>query len=307
MAMIIDCDGHFTPKLSSDERSIQEWLDDYHSRKQGKYSDAETRYKELDILGVDLQIQNPMGISLGLSYDIDPYLAPTIMQSYNDAMHVVVRDFPRLVPNLWLALQDPIACQEEIYRNLDRDFFAVYVSDFPAWGFMRSLDGLWNLLEKERITWYMHFTEGDAYLPVDAEYENIYRGLLSKSNNNKWLVGVASLIQSGLLDRHPELKIVLAERDINWIDQLNDLLDMDCISYLKQNFWFTIEPEMPWFGAMAKRLGYDRLLFATDWPHDGDIGGANRFSDVETVGFLDIDPVDREKIFSTNYQYLARP
>jgi len=75
---------------------------------------------------------------------------------------------------------------------------------------------------------------------------------------------------------------------------------------MRTNFWYTIEPEMPHFLSMAQNLGYDRLLFATDWPHDRDIGGRNSRHDVSTVNALPIDESARQTIFSNNYNFLRQ-
>ena len=56
------------------------------------------------------------------------------------------------------------------------------------------------------------------------------------------------------------------------------------LPYFQKFFWFTIEPEQPGFLERAYELGFDRLLFATDWPHGQmDIGGANMLYDSDLL------------------------
>lgn len=305
--MIIDADAHFTPRLGTRSQTCRGWLEDYDRRKQDHFSDAENRCRELDDLGIDLQVQNPMGLSLNLTYDLEPAQAASIMQIYNDQMHKINRSYNRLVPNLWLAMQDINASVQEIYRNLDRDFFAVHVSDLPAWGYIDGLERFWQLLESEAVPLYLHLGHtSDLRLPVMDQCRARYQQLSAGAGNEQWMLSVASMIDSGLLYRYPGLKIVLAERDINWFDDLASLLDQDVISVLRKNFWFTIEPEQPWFRSCAEKIGYDRLLFSTDWPHDHDTGGANRYHDVTTMHGLALNEVDRNAVFCNNYRDLAR-
>jgi predicted TIM-barrel fold metal-dependent hydrolase len=56
----------------------------------------------------------------------------------------------------------------------------------------------------------------------------------------------------------------------------------DPLPYFQKNFWITCEPEEKDFIDNARWVGWDRLLFATDYPHN-DRGGDCRLTDVETV------------------------
>lgn len=52
--------------------------------------------------------------------------------------------------------------------------------------------------------------------------------------------------------------------------------------YFKRNFYFTIETEEPELPETIRFLGAERLLFATDYPHD-DPGGRMKFQDLEVL------------------------
>jgi len=125
-----------------------------------------------------------------------------------------------------------------------------------------------------------------------------------------WMFSVASLILGGTLDRHPDMRIVVAEQDIDWIDEFCQDFEKHNLSnpmpYLQKNFWFTTEPERPGFLVDAEKIGFDRLLFATDWPHDKDMGGANSLHDVETLDQLDLHEEHRRQVYCKNYLYLSR-
>jgi predicted TIM-barrel fold metal-dependent hydrolase len=306
--MIIDADAHFTPVLQSESCICQDWLQDYNNRKQGHFSSAEHRCRELDELGIDLQVQNPMGVSVNLTYDLDPAIAGSVMQIYNDRMHEINRVFPRLVPNLWLSMQDIEASKQEIYRNLDRVFFAVYLSDLPAWGYVDKMHEFWRLLESESIPLYLHLNHQiDRDLPVSERYRTRYQEISRYCTiDDQWMLSIASMIDSDMFSQYPNLKVILAERDINWFDTMNKLLGRDVLPLLRSNFWFTAEPEKPWFQSSIAKLGYDRVLFATDWPHAHDIGGANRYHDIDCIRGLEMSDKDRHAIFCGNYQNLSR-
>lgn len=309
--MIIDADGHFTPVIPRVLGPAQNWVAEYLERKKGHFSRAENRVTELEMLGVNSQLLNPMGKSIGLNYEIDPDVVTPIMSTYNDSMLDICKTFLQFETNIWIGLQNIPACINEIRRCLDQSFFGVYVSDLPAYGFMSDLEPLWKLIHQHNIPWYMHLTEiNDLALAPDESWAQTYQNLRTIFNQRHWLISIASMIISGVLDRYPNIKIVLAERDIDWVDDFRrgfELLNFsDPLPTLKNNFWFTTEPESSTFINDVSLIGWDRVLFATDWPHDFDIGGRNSRHDVETVHNLSISQDQRQQIFYKNYQSLRR-
>jgi predicted TIM-barrel fold metal-dependent hydrolase len=104
-----------------------------------------------------------------------------------------------------------------------------------------------------------------------------------------WVVAIMSFITSGLLDRFPDLRIISTEHGLNWISELRVWCSQnhlpDPLPYFQKNFWFTAEIEEPNFLANARLLGWDRLLYATDYPHN-DPGGANRYNDLTMIETL---------------------
>ncbi len=97
---------------------------------------------------------------------------------------------------------------------------------------------------------------------------------------------VTSLVMEGVFERFPELKIVIIEGGFAWLPPLAWRLDKHWArmrdevphvrrppsEYLKQQLWITTQPmEEPADPAhlieVMDWLGWDRLLFATDYPH----------------------------------------
>jgi uncharacterized protein len=310
--MIIDADAHWTPKFNPQSGLVNNWISQYLDRKQDKFSHAETRVQELISLKIDRQLLNPMGISLGLNYAIDPELSTHVMSLYNNFMLELCSEFKQFDTNLWVGLQNIPSCVKEIQSRLDHSFFGIYVSDIVAYGFKQDMEALWQLLAENKIPLYMHLTEDlDAQVLIhDPSWQKLYDTLEFEFNNKKWIIAVASLILGGTFDRYPDLRVVIAERDIDWISSMCDTMIKlgynDPLPILKNNFWFTTEPENKDFIVHANFIGWDRLLFATDWPHDFDQGGANSRNDIDTVLNLPIDHSQQTKIFSDNYTILKR-
>ena len=95
-----------------------------------------------------------------------------------------------------------------------------------------------------------------------------------------------SMVIEGVFERFPKLKLVLIESGFAWLPSLLWRLDahwkklkaetphlkMLPSEYIKRNVWFTTQPmEEPekrrYFNDLVGWIGWDRLIFATDYPH----------------------------------------
>ena len=310
--MIIDADAHFTPQLTPNTANqlANIWIQQYLDRKTGKFSDVAQRKEEMRMLGVDRQLLNPMGKSLQLFYNIDPVIAPFIMRAWNDTISNIVENNDCFDMNIWLALQDVDASLAEIDRMLEKKFFGIHVSESPHWGFIKEFDPIFAKISQHQIPWYIHLTFVNDNVEYDQKVPAEFANLKCKWARNCWMFSLATLILGGTLDRYPDLKIIVVERDFDWVDEFRQGFVeeglADPLPYFKHNFWFTIEPERTDFVATAEKLGYDRLLFATDWPHDDDAGGANSRHDVKTIESLDLSLTEKQKILQDNYLSLMR-
>lgn len=96
---------------------------------------------------------------------------------------------------------------------------------------------------------------------------------------------MTSLIFEGVFDRFPKLKVVLIEGGFTWAPALGWRMDKHWermrseiplkrrpSEYLRDNFWYTTQPiEEPFkpehLGEIIGWLGWDRLIFSSDYPH----------------------------------------
>jgi hypothetical protein len=97
---------------------------------------------------------------------------------------------------------------------------------------------------------------------------------------------LASLVFEGVFERLPKLRIVIMEGGLGWIPSFKARMDKNWqrmrsevphvkrppSEYVQEQVWFTTQP-MEETGSSAslldlfERIGWDRLLFATDYPH----------------------------------------
>lgn len=123
---------------------------------------------------------------------------------------------------------------------------------------------------------------------------------------------LASFVLEGVLERFPRLKLVVIEGGFGWVPSLGWRMDghwkalrsevphlrRKPSEYLKESVWFTTQPvEEPENPAHLRQLidwiGWDRLLFASDYPHwDSD--------DPRYAFKCDMSEAERRAIFAGN-------
>jgi len=93
-------------------------------------------------------------------------------------------------------------------------------------------------------------------------------------------------VVEGVFERLPALRVVIMEGGLGWVPSLTWRLDRNFTRlrgevphlrhppshYIANNIWFTTQPiEEPARAAdlvrLLERVGWDRLLFSTDYPH----------------------------------------
>ncbi len=124
---------------------------------------------------------------------------------------------------------------------------------------------------------------------------------------------ITSMIFEGVLERFPNLRIITVEAGgIGWVPPLGWRLDhawqrmKDEVphvkrppsEYLKRNFWFTSQPiDEPDDPAHLRKvfnwMGWDRILFATDYPHWD-------FDDPKYAIKFEMTPAEKQMFFRDN-------
>lgn len=129
---------------------------------------------------------------------------------------------------------------------------------------------------------------------------------------------VSSLVLEGVFERFPNLRIVLIEAGVGWLPSVTWRLDKiwqrmrsevphvkrPPSEYIKQNLWLTTqpidEPEKPEQQRdILDWVGWDRILFATDYPHwDSD--------DPKYIFKCKLSPTERLGVFRDNARNFYR-
>ena len=101
--------------------------------------------------------------------------------------------------------------------------------------------------------------------------------LLSK---DFWLIGL--MVYGGVFERHPKLKLVVAESDVGWLPHYMTRMDHSAklnaeggivrglsklpSEYVKKNVWGTFQDDVTAYHSFYM-MDYTHLLWASDFPH----------------------------------------
>jgi len=299
--MIIDADAHWMPPTEIFKDCLSDSLAQNYQRNNNAYFSSIQNYKSrLCVLKVDKQLLNFYGDTVGLQYSSHAGRAVKMATAYNHALDKLCQENKEFDYTAWLPLQDLNASESLLDNECAGNSFAIHIGEQVPWGFTPKYHRLFSKIAEKNLPVYLHFS-GHYDFPLgwdqdlDPQYANYHSKYPTRANagvgeSPTWKITIASLILSGILEKY-NLKIILAEQGLEWIPEFcNTMLTVsstDPIPYFKKFFWFTTEIEEKNFLCISKSLGFDRLLFATDWPHGtSDIGGSNMFKDVDLLNSM---------------------
>jgi predicted TIM-barrel fold metal-dependent hydrolase len=160
-----------------------------------------------------------------------------------------------------------------------------------------SMDGVWDAIEESGIPVSHHIGENPPQTPI--EFNALQVGMFQavapfRDTFGKYVLG-------GILDRHPGLKIGYFEGGINWVPSaIQDAQHISASFRHMQDTEIKLDPQEYWdkhFYAsfmldplglsLLDRIGADKVMWSTDFPHNESTYGYSNeslASVVETVG-----------------------
>lgn len=258
------------------------------------FSNLEKRLKDFENLGIGFQVLNPQEHAMRFSYLVDKELAIDMAQSYNRSILESVRKYPdKFIAPALIALQDIDWSLSEIkwaaengFTNILIDTAWLDVNDPRPWPIVSAPRFEEICAECERLDMLITFHHSMHHL--DYAHTEPYSSLLMNDLfPSHHMLTVIGLVTSGILDRHPSLRVLMSEGLMRYIlptyKYLKSVWLGDVDRYFKENFWFTIETEQKTeILEFVKKFGAEGLVFSTDYPHD-DPGGEMKFVDHKMI------------------------
>lgn len=253
--------------------------------------DTQARVQLLDEWGVDAGVVFP---TIGILWDKedDPELAMAYARAYNNwqwDFASPARD--RILPIAHVPLYDPKLAEQELARCLDLGFKGMFLAPEPVCGKRPShpdFDRLWHKMCEADLPVCVHLiVRFDRVVNLsntrwwDPEKERIDTVFSFGLGGTMQLIpAVAALVCDGLFDRFPKLKVAIVESGAGYVQYLMDRLDEKYArfhqasplkrkpsEYIRENFWFVMDPGEQSIDAQCDLVGEDQFLWGSDYPH----------------------------------------
>jgi predicted TIM-barrel fold metal-dependent hydrolase len=190
----------------------------------------------------------------------------------------------RLIPICLIPLWDPIAAAAEIRRNAARGVRAVAFSEMPVQLGLPSIhtdhwEPFFGACEETGTAVCMHIGSSSRMPATSADAPPSVTATLGFGNA---MFSVVDFLWSGVLVRHPRLKLVYAESQIGWLPYVLERIDdvwednqgwaqtkqipEPPSTYFRRNIFGCFFKDQTGIDARDK-IGIDRITFETDYPH----------------------------------------
>jgi predicted TIM-barrel fold metal-dependent hydrolase len=272
--------------------------------------DARARIADMDVNGVEAQLcfpNYPRFCGQQFLWGKDSKLALLCVQAYNDWMveEWCGQSGGRLLPLCLIPLWDVELAIAEVQRNAARGVRAVAFSELPAYLGLPSLySGQWEpffaACAQTGTVLAMHIGSGTKTPQTSSDAPDAVPATILFGNT---VASMADFMFSGVLHRHPGLRLLYAEAQIGWIPYLLERADD---VWLTHRGWSNGQrhcPEPPstyyyrqvhscFFKDavgvdLLERVGADNVAFETDYPHQDGIWPNSRQAAAEQFGHLD--------------------
>jgi len=253
--------------------------------------DTDARVQLLDEWGVDAGVVFP---TIGILWDKedDPELAMAYARAYNNwQWDFAAPALNRIIPIAQIPLYDVDLALAELRRCLKLGFKGMFLAPEPVGGKRPShpdFDPLWAELVAADLPVCIHLivrfnrsvnSASAMWWDSSREPMNVLFAF-GIGGTMQLLPATAALVCDGLFDRFPDLKVTIVESGAGYASYLMDRLDEKYerfgnlvpikkrpSEYLRENFWFVMDPSERSIDAQCDLLGEDHFVWGSDYPH----------------------------------------
>lgn len=295
-------DGKPCPPTFPTERSKRRYLglqakkanQPEHMAAAARNFDAVATLQGMDLEGVDLAVlYRSGGGMLPQAVDaLEPEFAFAMARAYNDWLaDFCSADPQRLKGAASIPLHDIDMALEETRRAVNElGFVAIFLHPEKVRGrllYDPEVEPVWALAEELDVSVGIHGTsQGMSEEDFTLKYFHHPAGgtlTHSLSFQVQVMTAMGGMIFSGILERHPALRVAFLESNCSWLpwwlyrmdDQWEkygpteegDILSMPPSDYFKRNCWVSVDADEHVAWHVVKEIGDDNLVFSTDFPH----------------------------------------
>jgi predicted TIM-barrel fold metal-dependent hydrolase len=249
--------------------------------------DPESQVKAMKRMGVDISFLYPtIGLWLLAIDSMKPELAAALTRAYNNWLNDFCNyDRDKLRGVGAISLHDPEAMVTELRRIASFGWKAVFLRPNPVKGRMVSdpaYEPFWTECETLGISVSFHEGTHGRLPTTGTDRFNSRFAMHACSHPMEQMMALLALIEGGVLERHPRLKVAFLESGCGWLPywlwrldeeyeqlewEVKDNVKMNPSEYFRRQCYIAIEPDEPYLSCLIDYIGSDNLIFGSDYPH----------------------------------------
>lgn len=221
----------------------------------------------------------------------DETLSSTASREYARAYNRWIDDFvvgheDRLMGAIVLSQHDPALLIQDLENVLQNRWGPVVLRPNPVFGRTLSHDAyseFFSFCDKHSIPVALHEGTHAKVSTAGRDRFTTRFGLHACSHPLEMMMALLSLIEGGVLERNPGLRVCLLESGSSWLPfwlhrldhieyphlrtEVRSRVKMPPSEYFRRNCWIAVEPGEPLLSEVLEHVGPDRFVAGSDFPH----------------------------------------
>ncbi|MFN6537391.1 MAG: amidohydrolase family protein [Nostoc sp. EkiNYC01] len=250
--------------------------------------DAESHIQAMVEMGIDIAFVYPTyGLWLWAIDDMAPEVAGAFTRAYNTWLY---EEFCSYSPDKLkgvgaINFHAPEEMVTELHRINKFGWKAVLLRPNPVKGRILShpaYEAFWTECEEMGIAVGIHEGTHSRLATTGTERFNTRFALHACSHPMEQMMALLALIEGGVLERHPRLKVGFLESGCGWLPywlwrldeeyenlywEVKDNVKMKPSEYFRRQCFIAIAPTEPYLPEIIEYIGTDNLIFGSDYPH----------------------------------------
>jgi predicted TIM-barrel fold metal-dependent hydrolase len=247
----------------------------------------ESQLQAMEKLGVDLAFLYPTaGLWLFAIDKMEPQVAGAFIRAYNNWLRDFCSCEPKLLRGIGaINLHEPAEMVSELRRIAEFGWKAVFLRPNPVKGRLlsdRAYEEFWTECERLNIAVSIHEGTHSRLPTVGSDRFKTRFGMHACSHPIEQMMALLALIEGGVLERHPQLRVAFLESGCGWLPywlwrldeeyhnlswEVKDNVKMKPSEYFRRQCFIAVEPSEPYLSEVIRYIGEDNLIFGTDYPH----------------------------------------